>query len=175
MFMNSSSWHCSTIYLSIYLSIYIHLSIYIYIYIYLIYTSTNFNNSNRHQVFMPFLMHAYLSGEHISTSSKVSSSCTVQVHFFILNHGENILKNFIMEFNNFNPNIKFTFKFSEASINFLDLNVSDGKRQTSLFVEPTNRHQYIHCQSSHPKHTKWSLVYSQTLRVSRAYSIILDD
>ena len=96
--------------------------------------------------------------------------------FFILTHGENILKKFMMEFNNFNPNIKFTFKFSsESSINFLDLNVSDGKCQTSLFVEPTDRHQYLHCQSSHPKHTKRSLVYSQTLRVSRAYSIILDE
>ena len=29
----------------------------------------------------------------------------------------------MMEFNNFNPNIKFTYEFSEASINFLDLNV----------------------------------------------------
>ena len=34
-----------------------------------------------------------------------------------------------MEFDNFNPNIKFTYEFSEASISFLDLNVklSDGK------------------------------------------------
>ena len=77
-----------------------------------------------------------------------------------------------MEFNNFNPNIKFTYEFSEASINFLDLNVklSDGKLQTSLYVKPTDRHQYLHFRSSHPKHTKRSIVYSQTLRVSRACS-----
>ena len=76
--------------------------------------------------------------------------------FFILTHGENSLKNFMMEFNNFNPNIKFTYEFSEASINFLDLNVklSDGKLQTSLYVKPTDRHQYLHFRSSHPKHTK---------------------
>ena len=38
-----------------------------------------------------------------------------------------------MEFNNFNP-IKFTYEFSEASINFLDLNakLSNGKLQTCL-------------------------------------------
>ena len=70
------------------------------------------------------------------------------------------------------PCTKFTYEFSEASINFLDLNVklSNGKLQTSLYVKPTYRHQYLHFRSSHPKHTKRSIVYSQTLRVSRACS-----
>ena len=92
--------------------------------------------------------------------------------FFIWTHGEKSLKNFMMEFNNFNPNIKFTYEFSKASINFLDLNVkfSSGKFQTSLYAKPTDRHQYLHFQSSHPKHTKRSIVYSQTLRASRACS-----
>ena len=92
--------------------------------------------------------------------------------FFIWTHGEKSLKKFMMEFNNFNPNIKFTYEFSEESINFLDLNVkfSSGKLQTSLYVKPTDCHQYLHFQSSHPKHTKKSIVYSQTLRVSRACS-----
>ena len=92
--------------------------------------------------------------------------------FFICTHGENSPKNFKMEFNNFNPNIKFTYEFSEASTNFLDLNVklSNGKLQTSMYVKPTDRHQYLHFQSSHTKHTKRSIVYSQTLRASRACS-----
>ena len=92
--------------------------------------------------------------------------------FFIWTHGEKSLKKFMMEFNNFNPNIKFTYEFSEASINFLDLSVKlfNGKIQTSLYVKPTDHHQYFHFQSSHPKHTKNSIVYSQTLRVSRACS-----
>ena len=92
--------------------------------------------------------------------------------FFIWTHGENSLKNFMIELNNFNPNFKFTYEFSEASINFLDLNVklSNGKLQTSLYVKPTDSHQYLHFQSSHPNHTKRSIVYSQTLRVSRACS-----
>ena len=61
--------------------------------------------------------------------------------FFFWTHGEKRLKTF-MEFNNFNPNIKFTYEFSEASINFLDLNVkfSNGKLQTSLYVKPTDCH-----------------------------------
>ena len=79
----------------------------------------------------------------------------------------------MMELNNFNPNIKFTFEFSEASINFLDLNVklSSGKLQDLLVLKPTDCHQYLHFQSSHPKHTKRSIVYSQTVRVSRACSV----
>ena len=38
----------------------------------------------------------------------------------------------MIEFNNFSPNIKFTFEFSEASIVFVDLNFkfSNGKLQT---------------------------------------------
>ena len=49
--------------------------------------------------------------------------------FFIWTRGKNSPKNFMMEFNNFNPNIKFTDEFSEASTNFLDLTVklSNGK------------------------------------------------
>ena len=43
--------------------------------------------------------------------------------FFIRTHGENSLKNFMREFNNFNPNIKLTYGVNEARINFLDLNV----------------------------------------------------
>ena len=92
--------------------------------------------------------------------------------FFIWTHGENSPKNVLREFNNFNPNIKFTYEFSEASINFLDFNVklSNGKLQTSLYVKATDCHQYLHFQSSHPKHKKKSIVYSQTLRVGRECS-----
>ena len=32
--------------------------------------------------------------------------------FFIWTYGKNSLKNFMMEFNNFNPNITFTYEFS---------------------------------------------------------------
>ena len=90
--------------------------------------------------------------------------------FFIWTHGEKSLKNFMMEFNNFNPNIKFTYEFSEASINFLDLNVklSNCKLQTSSYAKPTDSHQCLHFKLSHPKHTKRSIVYGQTVRVSKA-------
>ena len=61
----------------------------------------------------------------------------------------------MMEFNSFNPNIKFVYEFIEASISFLNLNVklSNAKIQASLYVKPTDRHQYLHFESSHPKHS----------------------
>ena len=53
--------------------------------------------------------------------------------FFIWTYGENSFKKFMMEFNNFYANIKFTYVLSEASSYFLDFNVnlSNGKLQTS--------------------------------------------
>ena len=82
-----------------------------------------------------------------------------------------------MELNNFNPNVKFSYEFSEVSISFLDLNVklSNDKLQTSLYVKPTDRHQYLQFQSSHPKHRKRSILYSQILRVSGRACIKEDD
>ena len=39
-----------------------------------------------------------------------------------------------------------------------------------MYVKPTDCDQYLRSQSSHTKHAKRSIVYSQTLRVSRACS-----
>ena len=54
----------------------------------------------------------------------------------------------MIEFNNFNPYTKFTYEFSEVSINFLDLNVklSIGKFQTCLYAKPRDCHQYLRFQ-----------------------------
>ena len=46
-----------------------------------------------------------------------------------------------------------------------------GKLETDLHITLTDRHQYLHYSSSHPRHTKQSTVHSQTLsRVSRVCS-----
>ena len=71
------------------------------------------------------------------------------------------------EFDNFNPNIKFTYEFSEEKS---QCQISNSKRPTFLSVKPTDGHQYLHFELSHPKHTKSSIVYSKTLRVSRECS-----
>ena len=44
------------------------------------------------------------------------------------------------------------------------------KIATDLHVKPTDRHQYFHFLSAHPNHTKRSVVFSQTLRISRLCS-----
>ena len=76
----------------------------------------------------------------------------------------------MMEFNNFN--FKFTQQFKEASISFRDLNgkLSNDKLQASMYVKPADRHQYLHFQSIHFKHTKRWMLYSQTLIVSSTCS-----
>ena len=92
--------------------------------------------------------------------------------FFIWTHGEKELHKFMQDLNNRQPNIKFTHTFSKNCVPFLylDVQLSGGELTTNLPIKPTNRHQYLHFTSSHPNHTKRSIVYSQALRVSRICS-----
>ena len=46
----------------------------------------------------------------------------------------------------------------------------NGTLESTVHVKPTDRHQCLHYSSSHPEHTKRSIVFSQTLRVSRICS-----
>ena len=92
---------------------------------------------------------------------------------FIWTHGEEKLKLFLDDLNKYPPNINFTHESNKEWINFLDLTVSllDNKVSTDLHIKPTDRHQYFHYSSSHPDHTKKSLVYNQTLRLNRICSV----
>ena len=92
--------------------------------------------------------------------------------FFIWNYGKEELKKFMEKFNNFTPNHRFTYESSEKSISFPDLiiTVSERKLKTTLHIKSTDRHQYLHYASSHREHTKRSVVFSQTLRISRLCS-----
>ena len=96
--------------------------------------------------------------------------------FFIWTHGEEKLKFFLADLNKYHPNINFTHESNKECINFLDLKVSllDNKLSTDLYIEPTDRHQYLHYSSSHPDHTKKLIVYSQTLRLNRICSVEAD-
>src|SRR3989442_808789 len=68
--------------------------------------------------------------------------------------------------------LKFTFEFSDTSINFLDIKVIllNDKLSTDLFVKPMSRHKFLHATSNHPKHLKDSLFYSQGLRIIKICS-----
>ena len=63
--------------------------------------------------------------------------------FFVWTHGEENLKNFMEDFNNFKPNLKFTFECDRNSINFLDLNVKLNNRELTASVYKTYRSSSI--------------------------------
>ena len=50
------------------------------------------------------------------------------------------------------------------------MELKDAKITTDLHVKPPDRNQYLHFSSAHPNHTKCSVVFSQTLHMSRLYS-----
>ena len=52
--------------------------------------------------------------------------------FFLWEHGEEKLKEFIEHLNEKHPTIKFTAEWSQTSINFLDVTIIDGKVTTNL-------------------------------------------
>ena len=66
--------------------------------------------------------------------------------FFIWEHREEKLRNFIETLNEIHPTIKFTTEWSQKSMNFLDVTVSliNGQIETDLYVKPTDSHQYLH-------------------------------
>ena len=92
--------------------------------------------------------------------------------FFIWTHGQEKLEGFLDNFNKFHPNLRFNHEHSRKHVTFLDLDVKiiDHKILTDLHIKATDRNQYLHYTSSHPYHTKRSIVYSQALRVSRIFS-----
>ena len=72
--------------------------------------------------------------------------------FFMWTHGEEKITVFLNSLNEFNPCIKFTYESDKESIVFLDIKVSlrNGKVFTDLYVQLTDRHQYLHiCLLTH--------------------------
>ena len=94
--------------------------------------------------------------------------------FFIWEHGEESLRDFIDQVNLLHPTIKFTAEYSKEEVNFLDLNIKliDGKLKADLFVKPADTHQFLDPTSSHSYHCKKGIPYSQALRLNRSAQII---
>ena len=92
--------------------------------------------------------------------------------FFLLEHGEDKIKEFIEHLNEKHPTIKFTAEWSQTSINFLDVTVSliGTKATTDLYAKPTDSHQYLHSSSCHLYHYKKGTSYSQALCLNRICS-----
>jgi len=86
---------------------------------------------------------------------------------------ENQLKDFIAYLNNAHPTIKFTSESSRRNINFLDVTLSKDEKgylSTDVYQKPTDTHNYLHNNSSHPPHCMKSIPYSQFLRLKRLVS-----
>lgn len=92
--------------------------------------------------------------------------------FIIWNNGEDKLFEFINFANNFNPHIKFTYKYSDTEIEFLDIKVrlTENGLKTTLYRKPTDRRQFLHYKSCHPIQNKKGIPYSQMLRLRRLCS-----
>ena len=76
--------------------------------------------------------------------------------FFTWTNGKEKLEEFLKDFSNYHPNIKFTYEFNKENIPFLDLNVSfsGGQLTTDLHIKSTDKHQYLHYVSARSDHTK---------------------
>ena len=77
------------------------------------------------------------------------------------------------EINQKHQSIKFDFKFSKESIEFLDTLVyidSKNRLQTTLYKKQTDCTNYLLAKSAHPFSLKKSIPYSQALRIKRICS-----
>ena len=84
----------------------------------------------------------------------------IDYSFFIWTHGPDKLVSFMTEFNNYHPNIKFTYKSNKVNITFLSLkfSLSGNKLTKDLHTKSTDKHQYLHYTSAHPTHNKSSIL-----------------
>ena len=65
--------------------------------------------------------------------------------------------------------MKFDFKFSKESLEFLDTLVymdSKNRLQTTLYKKPIDYQNYLHAKSGHLPSLKKSIPYSQALRIT---------
>src|SRR5579863_2281627 len=76
--------------------------------------------------------------------------------------------------NTLHPNIKFKWKYSFVSIEFLDtrLTLTDGKISTDVYTKPTDNNTFLDYTSCHPDSQKNFIPYTQALRLKR---IVSDD
>ena len=90
--------------------------------------------------------------------------------FFIWDHGEDALTEWLEYLNSQHHSIKFTSEWSRNQISFLDTTVkraTTGNLYTDLYTKPTDSNSYLQYDSAHPPSVKKSLPYSQFLRLRR--------
>ena len=85
--------------------------------------------------------------------------------FDIRTHGEQQLQMFLWELNHHHTSIKCTANWSTEEVSFLDprVYIKDGRVERNLYTKPTDKHQYLHMKSCHPRHCKIAILSSQAL------------
>lgn len=101
------------------------------------------------------------------TGSKKWPSIKCQRLRFQRAHTE--LKTFCCWLNNCQPDLTFTYTYSNTHIDYLDVTVktAEGGLYTTLFRKPTERNTLLQCTSSHPRALRDGLPYGQFLRLRR--------
>ena len=91
------------------------------------------------------------------------------------------LDKFIRYLNRSHPSIKFTYECSNHTVDFLDLTIFKGdryKHNYTLDIKPffkkTNKFQYLHYTSAHPRNTFSSLLKGEHIRLLRACSDVTE-
>ena len=76
-------------------------------------------------------------------------------------------KEFVDWLNTLDPNLAFTFEWSDEKINFLDVTLvmEDGKLETDRHIKPTNPQLFLHYSSNHPQSVFKAIVYGQAITV----------
>lgn len=90
---------------------------------------------------------------------------------------EDSLKALLEDLNANHPTIKYTWQTSEKEVSFLDLDIHKGERfretgklDVRLHLKPTNKFQYLHYRSAHPRSTHRGLIKGEAIRTLRASS-----
>jgi hypothetical protein len=93
--------------------------------------------------------------------------------FYIWEYSENDLKLLQDYLNTCHDSIKFEFTCSKERVFFLDTitYIDNNTIKTRIYTKPTDKKQYLHYHSYHPRHIFSSIPYSQAIRYRR----IIDD
>ena len=92
------------------------------------------------------------------------------------NGSETQLLDFITRLNSRHPTMKFDFKYSKPSIEFLDTKIYKNKEKnkllTTIYRKPTGRRNFLDPTSAHPRSWSNNVPLSQALRLKKISEIL---
>jgi len=94
--------------------------------------------------------------------------------FTVLSATKAEVQQFLLDFNNIDPDIKLTSEISQKEVNFLDVTLNYDKHragiQVKVFQKPLNRYLYLPYHSYHPEHNKAGFIKGENIRYVRLSS-----